>query len=60
MSAMSAWIDEEKIRFDDIVLHEEEDGEPMTEEEYRRIPRCAWCPDPACPGMAAHLDAGVE
>ncbi len=57
---MKAWIDEDRIRFDDIDAHEESDDEPMTEAEYRMIPRCEWCPDPRCPGMAAHLGAGDE
>ncbi|MEJ7618647.1 MAG: hypothetical protein WKF30_17140 [Pyrinomonadaceae bacterium] len=57
---MKAWIVEDKIRFEDIDPNEESDGEPMTEEEYRALSRCDWCPDPACPGMAAHLSAGEE
>lgn len=55
---MPAWIDEERIRFEDYDSREEADDEPMSEEEYRSVPRCAWCNDPGCPGAASHYDDG--
>ncbi len=55
---MSPWIDEEKMRCEDYDSREEADDESLSEEEYRLIPRCAWCNDPACPGATAHYNAG--
>lgn len=53
-----AWIDEDRIRFEDIDSNEESDGEPMSEEEYRALPKCVWCDDARCPGASAHYEAG--
>ncbi len=55
---MPARIDEEKMKFEDYDSREVSDDAGLSEEEYRLIPRCAWCDDPQCPGAAAHLDDG--